>query len=76
MQWRVWKFKKKETRGKFKNKVKELVNTEAKDLWGSFKDQVLEVCEELCRKRKKSREQGSTWWWNEEVQEAIKKKHI
>ena len=37
MQWRVWKLKGKETREKFEDKVKELVNTEAKDLWSSFK---------------------------------------
>ena len=45
--------------------MKELVNTEAKDLQGSFKDGVLEACEELCERRKQRREQGSTWWWNE-----------
>ena len=55
----------------FKDKVKGLVNTEAKDLWGLFNDEVLESCEELCGKRKQRREQGSTWWWNEQVQEAI-----
>ena len=32
MQWRVWKLKEKETREKFTDKVKELVNIEAKDL--------------------------------------------
>ena len=39
---------------KLKDKVKELVNTstKAKDWWGSFKDGVLEACEELCGKRK------------------------
>ena len=37
-QWRVWKLKEKETREKFKDKVKELVNIKANDLWGSFKD--------------------------------------
>ena len=32
--------------------MKKLVNTEAKDLWGLFKDGVLEACEQLCGKRK------------------------
>ena len=54
--------------------MKELVNTEAKDLWGSFEDGVLETCKVLCGKRKQRRERGSTRWWNEEVQEAINRK--
>ena len=36
MQWRVWKLKEKETRKKFKDKVKKLINTEGKDLWIEF----------------------------------------
>ena len=40
----------KKTRKKFKDKVKELVNTKAKDLWVSFKDGVLRACKELCGK--------------------------
>ena len=47
-------------REKFKDKMKELVNTGAKDLWGLLKDRVLEACKELCKKRKRRREQGST----------------
>ena len=50
--------KRKRTREKFKDKVKELVNIKAKDLWGSFKDGLLEACEELCGKRKQRKEQG------------------
>ena len=53
MQWRVWKLKEKETSKKFKDKVKELVNIEAKDLWGLFKVGVLEAYEKLCGKRNK-----------------------
>ena len=51
MSWKVGKLKGKETRKKFKNKVKELLNTKAKNLWGSFKDGVLEACEELCERQ-------------------------
>ena len=36
MQWKLWKFKKK-TKEKFKDMMKELVNTEAKDLWSSLR---------------------------------------
>ena len=40
MKWWVQKLKENKTREKFKDKVEELVNNEAKDLWGSFKDGV------------------------------------
>ena len=43
----------KKKKEKFKDKVKELGNTEAKDLWGSFKDGALKACEELCGLRRK-----------------------
>ena len=56
MKWRVKKLKEKKTKKKFKDKVKILVNTEAKDLWGLFKHGVLEVCEELCGRKKRRRE--------------------
>ena len=48
--------KRKKTRKKFKDNVKELVNTEAKDLWGLFMDKVVGAIEELCGKRKRRRE--------------------
>ena len=48
--------KRKRNRENFKDKVKELINTEAKDLWSSFRDGVLEVCEKLCGRRKRKRE--------------------
>ena len=54
--------------------MKNLCYTKAKDLWGSFKDGVLEACKELCGRRKQRRKRGSTWWWNEKVKEAIKRK--
>ena len=38
--------KRKKIREKFKDKVKELVNTDAKDLWVLFKDGILEACED------------------------------
>ena len=74
MQWRAWKLKEKQTRKKFKDKAKESVNTEAKNLWGSFKDEVLEAGKEFCEKRKQRKKQGDTWCRNEELQEAIKRK--
>ena len=50
--------KRNKTREKFKDKVKELVNTEAKDLWSSLKDGILEACEELCGRKKQRRERA------------------
>ena len=73
MQWRLQKLKEKKKREKFKDKVKQLVNTKAKNLWGSVKDGVLEACENTCGWRKRRRKRGSTWLWNEKVQ-AIKRK--
>ena len=58
----VKKLKEKEIRENFKDKVKELVNNEASNMWGSFKNGVLEACKELCGKRKQRRERGSTLW--------------
>ena len=66
--------KRKKNKKKLKEKVKKLINTEAKNLWGSFKDEILEACEKFCRKRKRRREQESIWWLNEKVQEAMKSK--
>ena len=48
-------------------RVKELVSTDAPDLWKTFKDGVRKACE-----RKKSRRgRGDVWWWNEEFKETI-----
>ena len=52
----------------------EVVDTEAMDLWESYKNGVLKACDELCGKTKGGRDQGNTWWWNEQVKEAIDRK--
>ena len=38
--------------------VKELVSTDASDLWKTFKDGVLKVCDEVCGKKKSRRDRG------------------
>ena len=38
---------------KFEEKVVELVDTDSMDLWGSYKNEVLQACEELCGKTKR-----------------------
>ena len=59
MRWRVWKLKEKEIKEKFEERVVELVYTDSKDLWGSYKKGVLQACDELCGKTK-GREDGET----------------
>ena len=71
---RLWKLKNIEVRNIFKHRVQDSVDMEAPDLWKSFKDGVLNACDELCGKRVLRREGGNTWWWNAEVKEAITRK--
>ena len=52
-------------------KVKELVSTDAPDLWKTFKVSVLKACDEVCGNKKSRRDQGDMWWWNEEVKDTI-----
>ena len=48
----------------------ELVDVEAPNLWGHFKDGVLEACDDVCGEKGGGRSKGDTWWWNEDVKEA------
>ena len=59
---------------RFEKRVKELVSTDAPDLWKTFRDGVLKACDELCGKKKSRRDQGDMWWWNEEVKDTITRK--
>ena len=43
---------------RFEKRVKELVSTDAPDLWKTFKDGVLKACDEVCGKKKSKRDQG------------------
>ena len=67
-----------EIKEELEQRVVELVDTEAVDLWESCKSGVLKACDALCGKTKGRRDQGNTWWWNEQVTKAInrKKKHL
>ena len=67
----MWKLKEKEIKEEIEQRVVELVDTEAVDLWESYKNDVLKACDELCLKMKERIDQGNTWWWNEQVKEAI-----
>lgn len=74
MRRKLWKLKERDVRKRFEERVCELVDTAAPDLWKSFKDGVLTACDECCGKKKVKRNHGGTWWWNEEVRDSIAKK--
>ena len=57
-------------RKQYKEKVIELDDIGAPNLWGHFNDGILKACDEVCGKRKR-RSIGDTWWWNEDVKEAV-----
>ena len=71
---KIWKLNENQTRVRFEKRVKELVSTDAPDLWKTFKDGVLKACDELCGKKESRRDQGDMWWWNEEVKDNIARK--
>ena len=56
MRWRVWKLKEKKIKEKLEERVVEFVDTDSMDLWGSYKNGVLQVCDELCGKGRKIEE--------------------
>ena len=59
---KIWKLNENQTRVSFENRVKELVSTDAPDLWKTFKDGVLKACDELCGKKKSRRDRGDMWY--------------
>ena len=44
MRWKVWKLKETEIKEEFEQRVVDLVDTEAVDLWESYKNVVLKAC--------------------------------
>ena len=71
---KIWKLNENRSRVTFEKRAKELVSTDAPDLWKTFKDGVLKACVEVCGKKKSRRDQGDMWWWNEEVKDTIARK--
>ena len=57
-------------RKRMEEKVTELDDVGAPNLWGHIKDRVLMACDEVCVKKRERRRKGYTLWWNEEVMEA------
>ena len=73
---RVWKLKENNIKTKFQEKVKKLVDVDAPNLWNTFKNSMLQACDEVCGKKKGRKNHGDTWWWNEEVKEPIQQKKV
>ena len=44
------------------------------DLYGSFKESVLKVCDEVCGYNKNRKCNVSTWWWSIWVKDEMQKK--
>ena len=44
------------------------------DLWGSFKESVLKVCDEVCGYKKNRKCNVNTWWWNSGEKDEIQMK--
>ena len=44
------------------------------DLWESYKNGVLQACDELYGKTKARGSRGNTWWWKEQGKDAIDRK--
>ena len=61
---------------RFQERIKELVDVDAPNLWNTFRNSMLEACDEVCENRKGRRNRGDTWWWNEDVKEAIQQKKV
>ena len=74
VRWKVWKLKEKEIKQKFEEREVELVGADSMDLWVSYKNKVLQACDELCGKTKASGSRENTWWWNEQAKDAIDRK--
>ena len=53
---KIWKLNENRARVRLEKKGKELVSTDAPDLWKTFKDGVLKACDEVCGKKKSRRD--------------------
>ena len=49
---RVWKLKENNTKTRFQERVKELFDVDAPNLWNTFKNSILQACDEVCGKKK------------------------
>ena len=59
---RIWKLKENNLKIKFQERVKKLVDVDAPNLWNTFKNSMLQACDEVCGKKKRRRNHVDTWW--------------
>ena len=59
---RVWKLKENNMKTKFQERIRELVDVDAPNLWNTFKNSMLQACDEVCGKKKGRKNHGDTWW--------------
>ena len=53
----VGKLKEKNMKPRFQEKVKELIDVDATNLWNTFTNVILQACDEVCRKKKDRKNQ-------------------
>ena len=53
---KIWKLNENRTKVRYEKRVKELVSTDAPELWKTFKDEILKACDEMCGKKKSRRD--------------------
>ena len=73
---RVWKLKENKMKTRFQERVRELVDGDAANLWNTFKNSMLQACDEVCGKKKDRENHADIWWWNEEMKEVIQQKKV
>ena len=75
---KVWKLKEPEIRTDFQQRIHDkAIKREDGDvdaIWGSLRECLLEVADEVCRKTKGNQRHSQTWWWNDDVAQVIKEK--
>ena len=73
---RVRKSKENNMKTRFQHRVKELVDADAPNLWNTFKNCMLQACDEVCEKKTGRKNHWDARWWNEKVYKAIQQKKV
>ena len=47
---------------RLQDRVNELVYVDAPNLWNTFKNRMIQACDEVCGKKKDRRNHRDTWW--------------
>ena len=57
----VWKLNENNIKARFQERVKELVDVDAPNIWNAFKNGILKACDEVGGKKKGRRNHRDTW---------------